>query len=91
MSEVYLRYPNGQIIYCQGNQAVNDIKFFFLQRATEGFERVEYKRLIAPFKKQMPLSDLDGFRRVCADHNYVYIGPKFLIKYFSVAVSCQLE
>jgi hypothetical protein len=28
ISEVYPLYPNGQFIYCQGNQAVNDINFF---------------------------------------------------------------
>jgi hypothetical protein len=39
----------------------------------------------------MLLSDLDGFRRVCADDKYAYIGPTSSIKYFSMTVSCQLE
>jgi hypothetical protein len=47
--------------------------------------------LIASFKKKMPLSDLDGFRRACADDKYTYICPNSSIKYFSMTVSCQLE
>jgi hypothetical protein len=49
-----------------------------------------YKKLIAPFKNDMPVSDLDGFNRVCVDHKYAYIGRDTLAKYFSSELSCQL-
>jgi hypothetical protein len=60
------------------------------QRATRGIENVVYKTLIAPFKDNMPTSDLDGFTRICADQKYAYIGPDIVDKYFSRTVSCQL-
>jgi hypothetical protein len=43
--------------------------------------------MIAPFKEDMPISHLDGFRRVCADHKYAYFGPYIVAKYFP---SCPL-
>jgi hypothetical protein len=49
-----------------------------------------YKKLIAPFKNDMPVSDLDGFKRVCADHKYAYIGSNFFSNYFSRNLSCQV-
>jgi hypothetical protein len=61
-----------------------------LQLATDGIESVAYKQLIAPFKKDLPVSELDGFRRVCADHKYAYIAPKFVAEYVSWLESCQL-
>jgi hypothetical protein len=38
----------------------------------------------------MPVSDLDGFRRVCADHKYAFLAAKIFMKYLSQNVSCQL-
>jgi hypothetical protein len=49
-----------------------------------------YKKLIAPFRNDMPISELHAFRRVCADHKYAYIGPKHMVNYFSSTISCQL-
>ena len=62
----------------------------FFQRATEGTESAVYKKLIAPFKNDMPVSDLDGFKRVCADHKYAYIASNFFSNYFSRNLSCQV-
>jgi hypothetical protein len=88
--EVFPLQPNGQFIYCQGTHAVNGINFFLFQRATEGIESVAYKHLIAPFKKDLPVSELDGFRRVCADQKYAFVAGKIMMKYLSQNVSCQL-
>jgi hypothetical protein len=74
----------------QEYHAVNDKKSFFFQRATEGIESAVYNKLIAPFKNDMRVSDLDGLRRVCVENKYAYIGYKFLVKYFSSTLSCQL-
>jgi hypothetical protein len=49
-----------------------------------------YKRMIAPFKKDMPISELDGYRRVCSDHKYAYIGSDIFINYYSAKLSCRL-
>jgi hypothetical protein len=87
---VFLLQLNGQFIYCEGNHAVKYITFLLFQSATEGVERVAYKKLIAPFKKDMPISSLDGLRRVCTDHKYAFVAPKFSITYGLQTLSCQL-
>jgi hypothetical protein len=62
---------------------------FFFQLATGGIESAVYKKLIAPFMNDLPVSDLEGFRRVCDDHKYAYFGPNILnTKYLSLP--CQL-
>jgi hypothetical protein len=61
------------------------------QRATERIESVTYKQLIAPFVNDMAVSYLDGFRRVCADDNYAYVGPIFLNKLYSRMLPCKLK
>jgi hypothetical protein len=58
------------------------------RRRTEGIESDVYKKLIAPFKNDMPVWELDGFKRVCADHKYAYIGPTNLVKHLSSKISC---
>jgi hypothetical protein len=63
---------------------------FLFQEATGGIESVAYKKLIAPFKNELPTSHITGFRRACADHKYAYHGPKVLAKHFSMLESCQL-
>jgi hypothetical protein len=65
-------------------------KIFFFQRATKGIKSDVYKKLIAPFKNDMPVSEVDGFSRVCDDHKYAYIGRDYWAKYFSSELSCQL-
>jgi hypothetical protein len=72
------------------NHAVKDKKSFFFQLATKGIESAVYKKLIAPFKNDMPVSDMDGFSRVCDDHKYAYIGRGFVVKYYSWLFSCQV-
>ena len=74
---------------CQGIDTFLHIKLFSSQLATAGIESAVYKKLIAPFKDDLPASHMDGFRRVCADHNYAYLGTAFLNIYLS-SLSCQL-
>jgi hypothetical protein len=63
---------------------------FFFQLATEGFESAVYKKLIAPFKNDLPAMLSDGFRRACADHNYAYFDNNILNTNFSLLLPCQL-
>jgi hypothetical protein len=79
-----------QFIYVNKIMQLTTKKSFFFQRATEGTESAVYKKLIAPLKNDMPVSDLDGVRMACADHKYAYIGPKHMVNYFSSTISCQL-
>jgi hypothetical protein len=61
---------------------------FSFQLATGGIESAVYKKLIAPFPNDLPATERDGFRRVCADHNYAYFGAEnFNI---SLSLPCQL-
>jgi len=66
------------------------IKVFIFQLATEGIERAVYKKMIEPFKNDLPTSHIDGFRRVCADHNYAYFGPEFRNTQFLSSFPCQI-
>ena len=66
------------------------IKLFFFQKARGRFESAVYKELIAPFKNDLPTSEPDGFRRVCADHKYAYFGPTILKTKHSLTYPCQL-
>jgi len=64
--------------------------FNFFQLATGRIESAVYKKLIEPFRHDLPTSDSDGVRRVCADHKYAYFGPKYLKKKHSLTFPCQL-
>jgi len=57
---------------------------------TGGIESAVYKKLIAPFKNDLPVSHSNGFRTVCFENKYVYFGNTLLAKYFSWDVSCLL-
>ena len=50
------------------------INFSPFQLATGGTESVVYKKLIAPFKDDLPATRSEGLRRVCADQRYAFIG-----------------
>jgi hypothetical protein len=63
---------------------------FFFQLATGGIESSVYRKLIAPFKNDMPASVMDGYRRVCADHKYAYFGPNRLNTMIYLSMPCQL-
>jgi hypothetical protein len=64
---------------------------FYFQLATGGIESAVYKKLIAPFKNDLPSTHSVGLRRVCADHKYAYIGPKSILKLnISLLVPCKL-
>jgi hypothetical protein len=60
------------------------------QLATGGIERAVYKTLIAPFINDLPTSQVDGFRRVCADHKYAYFAYNILNTNYSKSLPCQL-
>jgi hypothetical protein len=49
-----------------------------------------YKKLIAPFKNDLPLSHKEGFRRVCAEHKYAFLGPNILKTKISLSLPCQV-
>jgi hypothetical protein len=66
------------------------IKVFFFQLATGGIESAVYKKLIAPFKNDLPFSEFEGFRRVCADRKYAYLGPNVVNTKFLPPLPCQL-
>ena len=63
---------------------------FLFQLAKEGIERDVYKKLIVPFKSDMPISDSDGLRRVCADPKFAYIGFNHLNTDFARSLSCHI-
>jgi hypothetical protein len=62
----------------------------FFQLATDDIGSAVYKKLIAPFKNDLPTSYFDGIRRVCADHKYAYFGLNVLNTNFSLSHPCQL-
>ena len=64
--------------------------FLFFQRATGGIESAVYKKLIAPFVNDLPSSHMAGFRRVCVDHKYAFIGPNILNLKFTLLLPCKL-
>jgi hypothetical protein len=66
-----------------------DIGFLF-QLAKEGIEKEIYKKLIAPFMQDLPASDVEGFRKVCAEHKYAYVASIFLNKKHSLSVPCKV-
>jgi len=63
---------------------------YFSQQATGIIESAVYKKLIAPFKNDLPASHMDVSRRVCADHRYPYDGPDLLSKIYSMTLLYQL-
>ena len=64
--------------------------FFLFQRATRGIERDVYRKLIAPYKSDMPATDSDGLRRVCADPKYAFYGYNLLNTEAVGSLSCQV-
>jgi hypothetical protein len=60
------------------------------QLATGGSESAVYKKLIAPLKNDLPATALDGYRRVCTDHNYAFFDNYLLNTNFSLLLPCQL-
>jgi hypothetical protein len=63
---------------------------FFFQLATGGIEKAVYTKLIAPFKENEPATHIDGYRRVCAEHNYAYFGPNILDTKLLLFIPCQI-
>jgi hypothetical protein len=65
-------------------------KMFSFRLATGGIDSAVYKKMIAPFMNDLPASHSDGYRRVCADQNYEYVGPYIMNTNLSLSLSCQL-
>jgi hypothetical protein len=63
---------------------------FFFQKATGGIESAVYKKLMAPFLKDLPSSIFLGYKRVCAERSYAFIGPYMLNEKFVLSLPCQL-
>jgi hypothetical protein len=60
-----------------------------LQEAEEGIENAVYKKLIAPFKNDMPSSIIEGFKEACTRQKYAYV-DSFLSQQSKRAILCQL-
>jgi hypothetical protein len=60
------------------------------QLAKGGIESVVYKKLLAPFENDMPISTIDGYSRVCSEHKYAFVVPNFLNTKFMAPLPCQL-
>jgi hypothetical protein len=46
--------------------------------------------LLAPYMNDMPKSEADGFRRVCDERKYAYIGSNLFRRFESSWISCQM-
>jgi hypothetical protein len=46
--------------------------------------------LIAPFKKDLPSTSVNGIGRVCTDHKYAFFGSNAVRKFYSKTLPCQL-
>jgi hypothetical protein len=62
----------------------------YRQLSTNGPERAAYEKRIAPFINEMPKSGLEGWRRVCDERNYAFIGTDFYQRQISRSLSCQM-
>ena len=78
---IYLQWTKRRII------KKNDSLF---QLAKKGIEREVYKKLIVPYKNDLPDSSLKGFRRVCAEHNYAFVSLNVLNTEFGKELSCHV-
>ena len=63
---------------------------FLFQLAQEGIEREIYKKLIEPFIHDLPASDTEGHKKVCADHNYAYFGSNLFKPTISLSIPCKV-
>ena len=79
-----------QFNYCKCNDTFIRTSMFWFQLATGGIEREVYIKLIEPFMHDLPASAVEGFRRVCTDHNYAYFGSDLLNPKFSLSIPCKV-
>jgi hypothetical protein len=49
-----------------------------------------YLRQIAPNLEDLPVSNLEGFRRVCTRHKYTFLSSVKYAKRLAGAIPCQL-
>jgi hypothetical protein len=85
-----LRFIHTRNLFTAKERCIPSMNLYFFQLATGGIEIAVNKKLIAPFKNDLPASHSDGFRRACTDHKYAYFGPNLLITNFSLSLPCQL-
>ena len=79
-----------QFNYSKYNDTFIHTSLFWFQLAKGGVEREIYRKLIAPFKNDMPNSTLVGFRSVCAEHKYAFFGPNLLNTILSLSIPCKV-
>jgi len=89
-SKVSPLYTYSQYIDRQRKLCISSIKVFIFQLATGRIESAVYKELIAPFKDDLPTSESDGVRTVCAAHKYAYFGTTISKIKHSLTFPCQL-
>jgi predicted nucleic-acid-binding protein len=89
-SKVSPLYRYLQFIYFKRKWCISSTKVLFFQLATGGIERAVYRKLIAPFKDDLPASQSDSFIRACAEQKYAYFGLNLLNKLFSLSFPCLL-
>ena len=58
--------------------------------ATRGIKRDVYKKLIAPYKNDLPDTPLNGLRRVCADQKFAFITFYIPDTQLARELSCQV-
>jgi hypothetical protein len=63
---------------------------FLFQLAKGGIERQIYTKLIAQIKNDLPASEVEAYRRVCAEHKYAYFGLNLLKTTFSYFIPCKV-
>jgi len=61
-----------------------------LQLATGGIEGAVYRKFISPFKDDLPATNSEGLRRVCADHKYAFVGYGQLETIFLLKAFCHV-
>ena len=79
-----------ELLFFQEREALTYKEILSFQRATGGIESVAYKKLMAPFKKEMPKSYFDGFRRACADEKYAFLSNVLLARSYLRGKACKL-
>jgi hypothetical protein len=63
---------------------------FLFQLAKGGIEREIYTKLIAPLKNDLPTSEVEGLRSVCAEDKYAYFGANLLKTIPSLFIPCNV-
>jgi hypothetical protein len=63
---------------------------FLFQLAKGGLDREIYKKLIAPFKNDLPATEDEAIRKICNEHKYAFFGKNILKKNISSSTPCEV-